>query len=102
VLAAGGWIYLRSSRPKSRFARIGATAFAIFLVAMTVATPFQPDPKSPAAFSVSALSAYLGISVIAALVDRGREMTIGTPSPGTPSPGGPGKRVGGAARRYFP
>jgi len=73
VLAAGGWIYLRASRPKSRFARAGTIAFAVLLVAMTVATPFQPDPKSPAAFAVTALAAYVGIAIAAELVDRGRE-----------------------------
>ena len=73
VLAAGGWIYLRASRPKSRFARAGTIAFAVLLVAMTVATPFQPDPKSPGAFAVTALAAYVGIAIAAELVDRGRE-----------------------------
>ena len=81
VLVAGGWIYLRASRPKSRFARIGTIAFAIFLLAMTVATPFQPDPKSPAAFAATALAAYAGIAVAAALVDRGRAMMPRLASP---------------------
>jgi hypothetical protein len=81
VLVAGGWIYLRASRPKSRFARIGTMAFAIFLVAMTVATPFQPDPKSPDAFAATALAAYVAIAIVAALVDRGREMVARSPSP---------------------
>jgi len=75
VLVVGGWIYLRASRPKSRFARVGTIAFAISLVAMTVATPFQPDPKSPAAFAVTALAAYVGLAVVAALIDRGREIS---------------------------
>jgi hypothetical protein len=75
VLVVGGWIYLRASRPRSRFARVGTVVFAIVLAALTVATPFQPDPKSPGAFAATALAAYVGIAVAAALVDRGREIT---------------------------
>ena len=74
VLAVGGWIYLRGSRPRSRFARIGTIAFAVFLVALTISTPFQPDPKSPQAFAIFALAAYVALAVVAELVDRGREM----------------------------
>jgi len=81
VLLVGGWIYLRASRPRSRFARVGSIVFAVFLVAMTVATPFQPDPTSPHAFAVAALAAYIGLAIVAALVDRGREMIVSTPSP---------------------
>ena len=72
VLVAGGWIYLRGSRARSRLARIGTIAFAVFLVALTVATPFQPDPASARAFAVSALAAYVGLAIVAALLDRGR------------------------------
>jgi hypothetical protein len=72
VLAAGGWIYLRGTRARSRFARFGTIAFAVFLVALTVATPFQPDPTSARAFAVSALAAYIGLAILAALLDRGR------------------------------
>jgi hypothetical protein len=75
VLAAGGWIYLRASRARSRFARIGTIAFSVFLVALTVATPFQPDPPSARAFAASALGAYVGLAILAALLDRGRRPT---------------------------
>ena len=74
VLAAGGWIYLRGSRARSRFARIGTAAFAVFLVALTLSTPLQPDPTSSRAFAVSALAAYIGLAILAALLDRGRPM----------------------------
>jgi hypothetical protein len=74
VLVAGGWIYLRGSRPHSRFGRIGTIAFAVFLVALTVATPFQPDPTSPQGFAIFALAAYVALAVVAGLVDRGRAM----------------------------
>lgn len=75
VLAAGGWIYLRGSRARSRFARIGTVVFAVFLVALTLSTPFQPDPESARAFAVMALAAYFALAVLAALLDRGRPMT---------------------------
>jgi membrane-bound metal-dependent hydrolase YbcI (DUF457 family) len=74
VLAAGGWIYLRGSRARSSFARIGTLAFATFLVLLTVATPFQPDPSSPRAFAATALAAYLVLAGVAGLVDRGRSL----------------------------
>jgi hypothetical protein len=74
VLVAGGWIYLRGTRARSRFARIGTIVFAVFLVAMTVSTPFQPDPTSARAFGVAALAAYFGLAILAALLDRGRPM----------------------------
>ena len=60
VLAAGGALYLRASRARSRFARIGTGAFAVFLVGMTISTPFQPNPKSAAAFAAAALAATSG------------------------------------------
>jgi hypothetical protein len=82
VLVAGGWIYLRGSRPRSHFARIGTIAFAIFLAALTVATPFQPDPPSPRGFAIFALAAYFALAVLASLVDRGRQMV---------EPEGPGR-----------
>jgi len=72
VLVAGGWIYLRGTRPRSRFARIGTVVFAVFLVVLTVATPFQPDPTSPRGFAIFALAAYVALAIVAGLVDRGR------------------------------
>ena len=72
VLIAGGWIYLRGSRARSNLARIGTVAFSVFLVALTVATPFQPDPTSPQGFAIFALVAYVALAVVAGLVDRGR------------------------------
>jgi hypothetical protein len=75
VLVAGGWIYLRGSRARSRFALFGTIAFAVFLVALTVSTPFQPDPTSGRAFAISALAAYFGLAILASLLDRGRPPT---------------------------
>ena len=74
VLAAGGWIYLRNSRPLSRGARLGTIVFGCVLVAATVGTPFQPDPSSAQAFAILALSFYAVFAIGAALVDRRRQM----------------------------
>jgi len=75
VLVAGGWIYLRGSQARSRFARIGTVVFSVFLVALTVSTPFQSDPTSARAFAVTALAAYFALAIVAGLVDRGRAVT---------------------------
>ena len=75
VLAAGGLIYLRRSRPRSRGARFGTIAFACVLVAITLGTSFQPDPPSGQAFAIRALVAYFVLALVAGLVDRGRQMT---------------------------
>jgi membrane-bound metal-dependent hydrolase YbcI (DUF457 family) len=72
VLIAGGWIYVRGSRARSNLARIGTVVFSVFLVALTVATPFQPDPTSPQGFAIFALVAYVALAVVAGLVDRDR------------------------------
>lgn len=72
ALAAGGILYLRATRPKSRgFARATAV-FGVLLVALTLATPFMPDPASPAAFAFQALALYAILAILAGLVGRGR------------------------------
>lgn len=72
VFSAGAWTYLRSSRPQGRGARLATIVFVLFLLAISVATPFQPDPSSGRAFAIRALIAYLVLAVIAGLVDRRR------------------------------
>lgn len=74
VLVVGGWIYLRQSRPRSTGARFGTAAFACILVVATIGTPFQPDPPSARAFAIMALTLYVVFAVVAALIDRGRQM----------------------------
>lgn len=73
VLAVGGVLYLRSGRPRSRGYAIATVAFGAALVALTIATPFMPDPPSARAFAVQALVSYFVLALIASLVDRGRE-----------------------------
>ncbi len=73
VLFAGGLIYLRGTRPRSRRARVVTVAFGFVLVAATVATPFLPDPPSARAFAVQALVFYALLALGAAVVDRRRD-----------------------------
>jgi hypothetical protein len=74
ALAAGGWIYLRASRPSGNAARYATVCFAVLLVVATIATPFQPDPPSARAFAVLALVLYAVLAIVAGIVDRGRRM----------------------------
>src|SRR5215470_11597349 len=71
VFIAGGVIYLRSSRARSRAARFGMIIFAVFLILLLLGTSFQPDPASGQAFAARALIAYALLALFAGLVDRG-------------------------------
>ena len=73
VLIAGGLIYLRATRPRSRGARVATAVFAFVLVGATVATPFMPDPPSGTAFAIQALVFYAVLALAAGAVARGRE-----------------------------
>ncbi|HEY2796580.1 MAG TPA: hypothetical protein VGK26_01710 [Thermoanaerobaculia bacterium] len=73
VLAGGAAVYLRATRARSRRAALGAGAFAVALVLITVATPLMPDPPSDRAFAVQALVLYGVLAALAEWVDRSRE-----------------------------
>jgi hypothetical protein len=73
VLFAGGLLYLRATRPRSRGASVVTAAFGFVLVAVTVATPFLPDPPSGRAFAVQALVFYALLALGAGAVDTRRE-----------------------------
>lgn len=73
VLVVGGLLYLRATRPKKRGARIATGVFGLVLIALTVATPFMPDPPSTSAFAVQALVFYLVLAWAAEWIDRRRE-----------------------------
>ncbi len=81
VLLAGGLLYLRASRPARRGFPVATALFGMALVALTVATPFMPDPPSARAFAVQALASYLILAILAGLVGRSRTMneSRGTP-----------------------
>lgn len=72
VLVAGGALYLRASRPRTPGARIATGVFGAVLVALTLATPFMPDPPSPSSFAVQALVFYLVLAAAAEWIDRRR------------------------------
>jgi hypothetical protein len=73
VLVLGGFLYLRAGRPRSRGFAVATVVFGAALLALTVATPFMPDPVTPPLFAVQALASYVVLAIIAGLVDRGRE-----------------------------
>ena len=75
VLVAGGFVYLRATRPRSRGATVATVAFGLLLIALTVATPFMPDPPSARAFAIQALVSYALLALAAGAVDRRRSMT---------------------------
>ena len=72
VLAAGGAIYLRATRAKSRGYAVGTWIFAGFLVALTLATPYFPAPPGERAFAAQALVLYGLLAAAAEWIDRGR------------------------------
>lgn len=72
VLVAGGVLYLRSSRARTQGARIATGVFGAVLVALTLATPFMPDPPRPSSFGVQALVFYLALAAAAEWIDRRR------------------------------
>jgi hypothetical protein len=72
ILLAGGFVYLRATRPRSRGAAVATVAFGLVLLALTVATPFMPDPPSARAFAIQALVSYALLALAAGAVDRRR------------------------------
>jgi len=76
VLIAGGVLYLRATRPRSRGARFATIIFAVALAALTIATPHMPDPPTPSAFAIQALASYLLLAAAAEWIDRKRERRV--------------------------
>ncbi len=59
LVLLGGWmLFNRSQRSDATFPKQRNRIFLGILALLTVATPFMPDPASPAAFAVQALVAY--------------------------------------------
>jgi hypothetical protein len=69
VLALGWWIW-RNAAPAARRPRM--VAFFVFLVALTIATPFFPLPADGAAFAYQALLGYFALAAVAWWLDRDR------------------------------
>jgi hypothetical protein len=74
VLLVGSFVYLRASRARSRGFALATAVFGAALVALTIATPFMPDPPSGRAFAVQALVSYLILALVAGAIGRGRPM----------------------------
>jgi hypothetical protein len=74
IFLAGWAIYLRASRPTSRGFAAATAVFGVALVALLLATPFQPDPASDRAFAIRALVMYSILAAAAGLIDRGRKL----------------------------
>jgi hypothetical protein len=74
VLVAGGIVYLRATRAKSRAYAVTTVVFGAVLVVLTIGTRFQPDPASGHAFAIRALVSYVVLAVAAGVVDCGRPM----------------------------
>jgi hypothetical protein len=70
VFAIGVVIYLRAFRPRTSGAKVGGALFFAALFALTLATPFFPDPPDGRAFGIQALVGYLLLAGLAHLVDR--------------------------------
>ncbi len=72
VLAAGGAVYLRATRARSRRSAFATAAFGAVLVVTTIATPLMPDPPSDRAFAIQALVLYAVLAALAEWLDRSR------------------------------
>jgi hypothetical protein len=59
----GGWLlFSRSKRSDATFPKQRNRIFVGILALLTIATPFSPDPASPAAFAVQALVLYFALA----------------------------------------
>ncbi|GAC1361130.1 MAG: hypothetical protein NVS3B10_10030 [Polyangiales bacterium] len=81
ALGVGAWLYAVPLRPSNR--ALG-TVLVLVMLALCVATPFLPAPKTPAEAAVQALAAYLAMAAFAELVER-RGLRAREPAQGAPS-----------------
>jgi len=69
VLVLGAWLYIRSTTFAERGKAI-MWGFVALLGVLHVASLFTPLPSSPNGFAVTALAAYVGLTALAAWVER--------------------------------
>jgi hypothetical protein len=69
AFAVGAFVYWRAFRP-----RRAVVIFLGVLFALTLATPFFPDPPNERAFAIQAVVGYLLLAVVAHFVDRGQQL----------------------------
>lgn len=63
LMLLGGWLlFTRSKRSDTTFPKQRNRIFVGILVLVTLATPFAPDPTSPASFAVQALVSYFALA----------------------------------------
>ncbi len=73
LFAAGLFIYMRATRPRTGAGRWGLNALAVVLYLIYLANLFSPPPPSVTAIGVAGVAAGLLIAVWAWWADRGRE-----------------------------
>ena len=74
MFAAGLWLYLSVTRARDRVGRYGLVALVIVLVVPYVAGLLGPPPPSVTAVTISNLTGSLVMLVMAAWIDRHREV----------------------------
>ena len=75
VLGVGAWLYARTTSFTTANGKYVFWAFVIFLGLLQIYGNFGPPPVSPRSMATTAISIYLALALLAALVER-----IATPS----------------------
>ena len=70
ILGAGAWLYARASRFTSASGKYVFWGFVLFLALLQIYGNFAPPPASPPAMAITALSFYVILALLAALVER--------------------------------
>jgi hypothetical protein len=73
ILFGGMIMYLRRTKPRNNFGRLGAPIFGVLMLAIQGYIFFGPAPASPVAAAVTALVSYLVFAVVAYWLDRNRQ-----------------------------
>lgn len=77
ILGVGAWLYARLTPFVSFNGMVLYWSFVIFLAALQIYANFGPPPASPRSMAVMALSFYLVLALLAALVER---IAVASPS----------------------
>jgi hypothetical protein len=80
MLAAGLWLYVRTTRPRDRVGRWSFVAFVVFILAIYASSIASPPPPSARAVAWLGLASWI-IPVWAAWFDRHRSVVV----PASPS-----------------
>jgi len=74
VLLAGTWYYARVLPPAGRRGHIALRGFVALLLLLQVYANFGPPPPSETAMAIMALSLYVALAVLAAVLERVRAL----------------------------